>query len=231
MDPKTIFLYTLPSLLVSIFAVAAAALYLVRQSRRSTEYKLDRFRSDIEQQIDLLNRQLMVTEDRFRSVNHLLLDAQKASPSLPDFAPTRKDFLETLGIRRDMPVDERLIFVLTPFHQEFAGTYNVIKQTIEELGFTCRRGDEEFQSQNILAHILQEMVRARLVIANISGRNPNVFYELGIAHALGKATLLIAQVGESMPFDIGATRVLLYSNPQELSKDLRNWFVHSLARP
>ena len=229
MDTKSLVLYVLPSLLVALIGLGAAALYLFRQSRELTSYQLDRFRFDVERQLEHLNRQLMVTQERFKGVNHLLLDAQTADAKLSSDNQGRRDFFETLGVRRDIPVDQQMVFVLTPFHEESAETFELIKRTVEDLGFRCVRGDEEFQSANILAHILQMMVRSRLVIANISGRNPNVFYELGIAHAIGKPTLLLAQIGEPVPFDVSAIRVLLYRNHRQLAESLRTWFVQSLA--
>jgi hypothetical protein len=50
----------------------------------------------------------------------------------------------------------------------------------------CIKGDEDYIEGNVLKYIVGKMMSARIIITNINGRNPNVFYELGIAHAIGK---------------------------------------------
>ena len=64
------------------------------------------------------------------------------------------------------------------------------------------------------------IVKSRIIIANIDGKNPNVFYELGIAHALGKPTILISKSIENMPFDIQQNRVVLYKDNDDLEEKL-----------
>jgi hypothetical protein len=158
------------------------------------------------------------------------LDAQKSNPSAGfEQRGSRVDFFGQMGIDPKTPIDDRLIFVLTPFNPDFNQSYAIIKRTVQELGFNCQRGDEEMVSSNILFHILNRLVRARFVIADITGRNPNVFYELGIAHALGKPVLLLSRNPNDLAFDISATRVLIYHDSDHLNSSLRNWLVHSLA--
>ena len=57
--------------------------------------------------------------------------------------------------------------------------------------------------------------RSRVVLADLSGKNPNVFYEVGIAHSLGRRTILVAQSMDDVPFDLRALRVLHYENNEE----------------
>jgi nucleoside 2-deoxyribosyltransferase len=64
------------------------------------------------------------------------------------------------------------------------------------------------------------LVSARLIIANIDGRNPNVFYELGIAHALDKPVIIISRNIPDIAFDIKGMRMILYKNHRELKRDL-----------
>jgi len=58
----------------------------------------------------------------------------------------------------------------------------------------------------------QAIERAAVVIAEITPRNPNVFYEVGYAHALGKPTILLARRGSELPFDIRSYRVVFYDD-------------------
>jgi hypothetical protein len=64
------------------------------------------------------------------------------------------------------------------------------------------------------------LVRARVVVANVSGRNPNVFYELGIANALDKSTILVSEGIEDVPFDIRSRRIILYEKSDDLQEML-----------
>jgi nucleoside 2-deoxyribosyltransferase len=64
----------------------------------------------------------------------------------------------------------------------------------------------------ILHDIAQGIVDAKVVVAEITPANQNVFYEIGYAHALGKPTILLAERGKQLPFDISGYRVLFYEN-------------------
>jgi hypothetical protein len=202
--------------------------FLVRESKRK-QYDEDRhrvelevIRKSLEDQLYRLNERLVATDARWRDVNHLLISAQKFAPS-PDQAPPvpRSNFLENAGLR-ETDVDKKLVFVLTPFHSDYWPTYEAVASVCQSIGLKCLRGDEEHVTGDILQHILRLMSQARLIIANLDGRNPNVFYELGIAHALGKPVLPIASSPEDLPFDIRSTRILFWKTPQELGQKLRD---------
>ena len=66
------------------------------------------------------------------------------------------------------------------------------------------------------------MVKARIIIANISNRNPNVCYELGIAHMMGKPTILLCRKGTDVPFDLKQKYIIFYDNEEELSCKLND---------
>jgi len=137
-----------------------------------------------------------------------------------------------MGVKADDEIEADLIFVLTPFHEQYEALFEVIQEVCTDAGFRCMRGDEKQVSGEILPHILQQIVKARLVIANISGRNPNVFYELGIAHTIGKSVLLVLEASDDIPFDISRLRVLIYAEGdyKGLEKSLRNWLIHTFAQ-
>ncbi len=92
----------------------------------------------------------------------------------------------------------------------------------------CSRGDEEFIRGGVLSHILKEVISASIVIANIDGRNPNVFYELGIAHALDKDVILISSSLEEVPFDLKSQRLILWRTPSELAEELNRTLTRLL---
>lgn len=229
MEPFEVFLFAIPSLAVAV----GILIWLAKRNlglSQIQEYRLDKFRHDIEARIADLSKQLVLSDERFKQLHHLLLDAQQsAEHKITESPQPSQDFLRRLNVDLTVKPDRQLIFVLMPFNPGYEQVFRAIKQVVQELGFRCMRGDEEFVSGNILGHILQEIVRARLIVADITTRNPNVFYELGIAHASGKPVLLIAQSEKDIPFDVGATRVLVYRDLFSLQKELRNWLVHSLA--
>src|SRR4051812_12511275 len=70
-----------------------------------------------------------------------------------------------------------------------------------EAGANLHRAESEFSSENKLGAICSEIERAELVIADLTARNPNIMYQTGYAHGIGKKLLLIAQHGEDFPFD------------------------------
>ena len=119
--------------------------------------------------------------------------------------------------------DPRLIFVLMPFATEFDEIYQQgIKPTWEELGFRVLRADEEFHIHDIMCRaICQNIQRARFIVADMTGRNPNVFYELGLAHAFGKPVILITQHKDYVPFDLQAILYINYGVGRENIAELR----------
>jgi hypothetical protein len=105
-----------------------------------------------------------------------------------------------------------LAFVLMPFSTEFDDVYShIIKSPLEEAGFTVRRADNASGSRNIMHDVIEGILSASLVVADLTGSNPNVYYELGIAHGFRKNVLLLTQDVEEIPFDLRAYRIVSYS--------------------
>lgn len=103
-------------------------------------------------------------------------------------------------------------FVLMPFATEFDEIYeHLIRAVLIAEGFSVSRADESQSSRNIMHDVLQGIINADLVIADLSGANPNVYYELGLAHAFRKNVVLLAQDIDEVPFDLRAYRVVTYS--------------------
>jgi hypothetical protein len=228
MEVKDLLLFAVPSITLAVLLVIVLAERVLRASRDAQKYELDRFRQDLERRITELSQQMTMSEERFRRVNHLLLDAQSANRTLTTES-TPGEFLRRLGVESQSKIDRKLIFVLMPFNSDFQEVYDAIRATVEDLGLRCSRGDETLVSGNILAHILREATEARLIIADITGRNPNVFYELGILHAIGKPVLMVAQSPSDIPFDVSSIRVLIYKDARDLFEKLRKWLAQALA--
>jgi hypothetical protein len=83
----------------------------------------------------------------------------------------------------------------------------------------CHRADKELRPEDIITHVIGNLVTADIVIADLSGGNPNVFYELGIRHAVKNNTILIAGDLEEIPFDLRSLRIIIYNyEPEHLVK-------------
>lgn len=108
--------------------------------------------------------------------------------------------------------DAKLCFVLMPFALGFQSVYERgIRRAVEGQGLTCRRGDDILQAGDIIGQIWSSLIRARLVIADLTGANGNVLYELGLAHMMGHQAILLAQDISSVPFDLRQQRHIIYS--------------------
>jgi hypothetical protein len=92
---------------------------------------------------------------------------------------------------------------------------HVVQPVTKDKGYEVVRGDELGVPGNITAQILQEIATADLVIADLSGHNPNVFYELALRHALNRPVIQMIARGERIPFDVGQTRTIQF-NYQDL---------------
>ena len=116
-------------------------------------------------------------------------------------------------------------FVLMPFSPELEAVYRVIRDALQspEVGFRCGRADELFGGDQIMSGVPQEMARAELIIGDLTGRNPNVFYELGLAHMTKNAerVLLLTQRIDDVPFDLRAYRYILYQPDEPGLRTLR----------
>ena len=104
-------------------------------------------------------------------------------------------------------------FVLMPFDESFDDVYNIgIKESCEKAGAYCERVDEQIFDERILDRIYNQIAKADFVIADMTGRNANVFYEVGYAHALGKRTILLTKDAGDIPFDLKHFPHIIYGD-------------------
>lgn len=107
-----------------------------------------------------------------------------------------------------------------PFDKTFDDVYQIgIKEACSAAGAYCERVDEQIFHERILDRIYNQVAKADLIIADMSGRNPNVFYEVGYAHALGKATILITQHADDIPFDLKHFPHIVYEHSLTTLRD------------
>jgi hypothetical protein len=115
-----------------------------------------------------------------------------------------------LGLPRQSD-DWPAVLMLMPFSVKLKPIYeNHIKKIVLELGLRIGRADDFLGPRSIMKDVWSAIHAARIVVADCTGRNPNVFYEVGLAHAIGKQTILISQSIKDVPFDLDHLRVILY---------------------
>jgi len=138
-------------------------------------------------------------------------------------------------------VNKPTCFVLMPFAGDFEEVFAyAIKPAAEAAGFDCNRADQAFGPRAIISDIIEGIFAADAIVADVSGSNPNVFYELGVAHAIDNKTIVICEkTSEVLPFDMAAYRVIFYRRGidgikeelrSKLEKDLKQvdrWKKHS----
>lgn len=124
--------------------------------------------------------------------------------------------------KRDEGVREFLdtCFVMMPFGQWNDIYYKeVYVPAIKEAGFEPIRGDEIFSSGSVVEQIWEQIDKSKVLLADLTGKNPNVFYELGLAHAARKPVVFTSGALDDVPFDLRHLRVIIYDQREP------NWNV------
>ncbi len=113
-------------------------------------------------------------------------------------------------------------FVVMPFAAEFDDIYVLgIRETAEQLGMVVERADSIEHNQSIPEIIRRKISQCNVVIADTSQHNPNVFYEIGLAHGVSKETILICRDANTIPFDLAAINHIVYSSIVDLREKLK----------
>jgi hypothetical protein len=126
-------------------------------------------------------------------------------------------------------------FVLMPFEEKFADIYKFgIKGAAEDADAYAQRVDEQIFVEGMLDRIFNQINKADFIVADMTAKNPNVFYEVGYAHALDKVVLLITQRAADIPFDLKHRQHIVYSGSidhlrSELASRIR-WAVGEAER-
>ena len=121
----------------------------------------------------------------------------------------------------DYKVNDNKVFMLMPFGNDEINEFyeDHIKKVLHDNDYHCMRADDIFDNKSIMADIWRNINEARIVIADLTERNPNVFYEVGIAHTLGKDVILISQEEGDIPFDLRHIRTIFYKTTTRGAKD------------
>ena len=129
----------------------------------------------------------------------------------------------------NLPLEPDLIALMMPF-SGFDDVHDAIKNAANRANLRCLRADDIWQNSTIIQDIFDLIFRSKIVIVDFSGKNPNVMYETGIAHTLGKIVIPIAQNVSDIPSDMTHHRALLYLKNGEGLKKLENDLYSKLSQ-
>ena len=104
---------------------------------------------------------------------------------------------------------------MMPFDAAFSVVYESIRQAADSVGLECQRADDIWENASIIQDVVSLIDRSRIVVCDCTNRNPNVFYEAGIAHTLGRDVILMTQSEHDIPFDLRHLRYVRYLNNAE----------------
>jgi hypothetical protein len=123
---------------------------------------------------------------------------------------------------RKFTVAKNMCFILMPFEQPWSNRiYRIIGNIVRDSGMIAKRADEIYGSNPVMEDIWASLNEAAIVIAECTGRNPNVFYELGIAHTVGKKVIIVTQNENDIPFDVRNFRYIKYEDNDDGYQKLR----------
>ena len=135
----------------------------------------------------------------------------------------------------DIGTPRHSCFVVMPFSPKADLIYReVFKPGIEKAGLSAIRGDEIFGTKRIMQDVWDSIRKSRVVLAELSGRNPNVLYELGLSHAIGKPVVLVTSSMDDVPFDLKDIRCIVYEKDhprwgESLRRDITESLQYAIA--
>jgi hypothetical protein len=104
------------------------------------------------------------------------------------------------------------VFVIMPFRPDNQEIYEIISVCCKKFDLSVARGDDIFGASHIMQDIWSLVVFAKVIICDCSHKNPNVFYEPGIAHTVGKPVILLTEKEDDIPFDLRHWRSIRYGS-------------------
>lgn len=160
---------------------------------------------------------------------------------LPDKAieSAYRCFLTGFAAPYKLHENPNLAFVIMPFSKSYDDIYQLgIKETLQSLGLQCKRSDEIVHTQNVICTSICQPIRAaRYIVADITGKNANVFYELGLTHARvedrdqsNKRVIIITQNMDDVPFDLRTMSIIHYESIGSLRAKLKATLIDLMAQ-
>ncbi|MEP7286342.1 MAG: toll/interleukin-1 receptor domain-containing protein [Chloroflexota bacterium] len=199
---------------LSVVLDETKSIHLERLGLQDIQYVFfDSTHGDLGSIVLILIQMVLVSRKRLMKSRLIILDKQASLPNYTIFTDNQlKPSIN--GVFNNPSQDPQYdcdIFVIMPFREPFNTIFkDHIKPFGSKYGLKIKRGDDFFSRGSIMSEVWSAMFNAYIVIAECTGRNPNVFYELGIAHTLNKPGILITQNIDDIPFNIQHLRNIPY---------------------
>lgn len=163
--------------------------------------------------------ELEITDFQFQRTHWSIKDTDLFRALLRNMQP-RRNRPTVFQLANPEAIEPTLVSAMMPFHPSFVAVYETLQRTAQAVGLRCRRADDIWENPAVIQDVVSLIDRSRIVICDCSTRNPNVFYEIGIAHTLGREVILITQSERDIPFDLRHLRYVRYLNNGEGLADL-----------
>ena len=182
----------------------------------SFEYTLDAHVPPLRNEVVFANRLALHMHEEFEfSRNHWAVKDVDLYRFLLGNVRPRRQRPTVFQIPEHEGIEPTLASAMMPFDAGFAEVYDSIMRAAENSGLRCRRADDIWENAAIIQDVVALIDRSNVVVCDCTGRNPNVFYEIGIAHTLGREVILITQNEQDVPFDLRHLRFIHYHNNEQ----------------
>lgn len=124
-------------------------------------------------------------------------------------------------------VNQDLVFVIMPFAKDYDEIYQWMEEavrTVKGAKLKCLRADKEVFAGGIMDRVRENILKAGVVIADLTEKNENVYYELGLAHGHSKKVIMLTQKLDNIPFDLKHLRLVIYD------RDNKSAFMNQLIQ-
>jgi hypothetical protein len=153
-------------------------------------------------------------------LNRSFIELQRALGfSLSEIAQRNSKSLTIAPVFGSPKIRKNDVFVIMPFSQGMKEVYSAIVDCCRSFDLSVKRGDDIFGVSHVIEDVWSCIYSSNIIVCDCTGKNANVFYELGIAHTLGKEVLLITRDETDVPFDLRHWRYITYSSDLQALAD------------
>lgn len=177
--------------------------------------------------LEALARELDIEDFEFSRTHWAVKDVDLFRVLLRNTRPQRPQS-RVFQLQQPERIESNLVSAMMPFKPSFDAVVATLKNVSKQAGLRCRRADDIWDNPAVIQDVVSLIDKSRIVIVDCTGRNPNVFYEAGIAHTLGRDVILITQNEADIPFDLHHLRYVKYLNNREGLRELKQKLLQRL---
>lgn len=216
-------------IVIVLFVLIIKSILSIRRDRlaHAKLVSLTQAREQLEDIISSQVQKYLQEDGRFEEMNKLFL----SSHSIDNSDSVRNDsFFEGLGLKlKEMRVRKDQVMCIMPFHKKCESHYQAVRNVCMKLGLKTTRSDSRFESVNLIQYIVRMILESKYIIVDLSMRNSNVAFELGVAQTLGKMIIKIVDANNlsKLTFDAQTDNMIIFKGStdleMQLDKTLRLW--------